>query len=426
MSKWASTPLGVLAEIRTGKLDSNHAVPGGSYPFFTCAPDPLRIDEYAFDCEAVLLAGNNANGVFHLNRYRGKFNAYQRTYVITPKETAATDTGFLFYTLRTLLGTLGHYSQGTATKFLTMRILSQLQIPTPQLAEQRAIARILGTLDDKIELNRRLNQTLEALARALFKSWFVDFDPVVAKAGGRQPVGMNAETARLFPSEFTESTFGRIPKTWKVERLGEHLAATKGLSYKGSGLSDTGRPLHNLNSVLEGGGYKYEGIKWYVGDYAQRHLIRPGDVIVANTEQGHDCLLIGYAAIVPETFRSEAIYSHHLFRLQIRDGSPLSADFVCRLLNTDLMHDTVSGYGNGTTVNMLPAQALEQPEFVRPPEQLISHFSRLAEIARKRCECLVEENRTLAALRDALLPRLLSGEVRVQNVQETGEHANDP
>ncbi|MCG5056436.1 MAG: type I restriction-modification system subunit M N-terminal domain-containing protein [Myxococcales bacterium] len=102
--------------------------------------------------------------------------------------------------------------------------IESFEFDLPPLAEQRAIARILGALDDKIELNRKTNATLEAMARALFKSWFVDFDPVRAKAGGRAPRGMDAETATLFPSEFVESELGRIPTGWRLVPVREVCA----------------------------------------------------------------------------------------------------------------------------------------------------------------------------------------------------------
>lgn len=179
---WTSNKLVDIAEIQTGKLDSNQAEENGIYPFFTCAPTTLRINRHAFNCNAILLAGNNANGIFHIKRYKGRFNAYQRTYVITSKKTDNYDIDFLFYVLMTLTKRLGDFSQGTATKFLTVKILNNLDIPSPPLPEQKAIAHILGTLDDKIELNREMNKTLEAMAGAIFKSWFIDFDPVIDNA----------------------------------------------------------------------------------------------------------------------------------------------------------------------------------------------------------------------------------------------------
>jgi type I restriction enzyme S subunit len=114
-------------------------------------------------------------------------------------------------------------AQATGSTFPNVSAEQLARIPYPQIPEpeQRAIARILGTLDDKIELNRRMNETLEAMARAIFKSWFVDFDPVRAKADGREPAGMDAETAALFPDSFEETELRMVPKGWKVGTVEE-------------------------------------------------------------------------------------------------------------------------------------------------------------------------------------------------------------
>ena len=125
---------------------------------------------------------------------------------------------------------------------LNTEIMSALPFVLPPLNEQQAIAEILGSLDDKIELNRRMNETLEGMARAIFKSRFVDFDPVRAKAAGRRSPGMDRDTAALFPDRFQDSPLGKVPKGWAVASLGEHADATKGLSYKGSGLATAGIP----------------------------------------------------------------------------------------------------------------------------------------------------------------------------------------
>jgi type I restriction enzyme S subunit len=172
-------------------------------------------------------------------------------------------------------------------------------IPLPT---QRAIAHILGTLDDKIELNRRMNATLEAMARALFQSWFVDFDPVRAKLDGRRPAGMDAETAALFPDGFVESAIGPVPKGWRVERFDAHITADRGLSYNGEGLraDGTGLPMHNLNSIYEGGGYKHEGIKYYAGDYREKHLLEPGDMIVTIRSKVSTI----FSSATPQSFQS--------------------------------------------------------------------------------------------------------------------------
>ncbi|HLX26888.1 MAG TPA: restriction endonuclease subunit S [Casimicrobiaceae bacterium] len=300
--------------------------------------------------------------------------------------------------------------------------LRQAVLPVPPVAEQRAITHILGTLDDKIELNRRMNETLESMARALFKSWFVDFAPVRAKAEGRDP-GLARPLADLFPARLVASDLGEIPNGWAMAPLGDYFDAVKGVSYKGDGLADSGMPLHNLNSVYEGGGYKYEGIKYYTGEYRDRHLVRPGDVIVANTEQGHDRLLIGYAALVPALFGDRGIASHHIYRLRAKPGSALTEAFLCHLLNSPRMHDFVSGYANGTTVNMLPIDGVQQPLIACPPSPLVAAFTTLALNMERRREEMISESRALAALRDGLLPRLISGKVRVNVARDIVERA---
>ena len=188
----------------------------------------------------------------------------------------------------------------------------------------------------------------------------------------------------------------------------------KGVSYKGSGLGGTGAPLHNLNSIHEGGGYKYEGIKFYSGAYAERHRVRPGDVIVANTEQGHDRLLIGYAAIVSGFFGADGIASHHIYRLRSRPASWLTTRFLLFLLNSTRMHDLVTGYANGTTVNMLPIDGVQRPPIPVPPRALVDAFDIVASCSEHRREQTVRESRTLTVLRDKLLPKLVSGDLSVK------------
>jgi type I restriction enzyme S subunit len=311
----------------------------------------------------------------------------------------------------------GVAGQTDMAEYVSLTDQRRMHITLPPPNEQRAIAHILGTLDDKIQLNRRMSETLEAIVRALFKSWFMDFEPVRAKAEDRDP-GLPAHIADLFPASFMNSEFGEIPEGWTVATLADHFEAVKGVSYKGSGLGDEGMPLHNLNSVYEGGGYKYEGIKYYSGDYAERHVVVPGDAIVANTEQGHDRLLIGYAAVVPEFFGDRGIASHHIYRLRPRPGSTLTATFLCWLLNSPPMHDVVSGYANGTTVNMLPIDGIQKPLIVRPPTTLVEMFDALAVNAERRREEMISESRTLDALRDELLPRLISGALRVKDAEK--------
>jgi type I restriction enzyme S subunit len=252
----------------------------------------------------------------------------------------------------------------------------------------------------------------------LFKSWFVDFDPVRAKFEGREPPSLDKATAALFPAHFQDSAIGPVPKGWKVERFDAHIIAERGLSYNGAGLRNdgSGMPMHNLNSVYEGGGYKHEGIKYYAGEYRERHTLKPGDMIVTNTEQGFDHLLIGHAAIVPKCYGESGLFSHHIYRVRHTPSSPFSPHYLVELFNNRRWHYWISGFSNGTTINMLPMDALEMPMLVVPPTNLVKEFTDLAEAIHLRVETNLHQSRTLAALRDTLLPRLMSGELSVADV----------
>ncbi len=299
--------------------------------------------------------------------------------------------------------------------YLSLTDQRRLKITLPSSDDQKVIALVLGTLDDKIGLNRRMNATLKTMARALFQSWFVDFDPVRAKLQKRKLNGPYLDTVEFFPAEFEDSSIGPVPKGWKVERFDAHFTADRGLSYTGEGLRDdgTGLPMHNLNSVYEGGGYKHEGIKYYAGEYQERHVLKPGDMIVTNTEQGFDHLLIGHAAIVPDCYGQKGLFSHHIYRVRHKPSSPFSPHYLVELFNNRRWHYWISGFSNGTTINMLPKDALEMPLLVVPPAELVDKFTTLAAAIHSQVEANLQQSRTLAALRDTLLPKLLSGELRV-------------
>ena len=221
--EWKEVTLGEIAIFKTGKLNSNAAISNGEYPFFTCSPETLRINSYAFDQEAILLAGNNAEGNFSIKYYKGKFNAYQRTYVITPIR-GKVDIKFLYYALSLCLKQLKNMSQGTSTKFLTVTILNSFSVKLPSISDQRRIASILSSLDRKIELNNKINADLEEMAQAIFKNWFVDFEPF--KDG-----------------KFVDSELGMIPEGWKVGRLGELCNFKRGKNLLTKNAIDEGVPV---------------------------------------------------------------------------------------------------------------------------------------------------------------------------------------
>lgn len=188
-----------ISLIRTGKLDSNAAEENGIYPFFTCDPQTLCINTWAYDTKAVLLAGNNASGNYTAKYYEGKFNAYQRTYIIESFDDSQLNIRYLCYAMNLQLQLLKTMSAGSTTKFLTIKMLHGLDIPFPCIETQNRIANIFSAYDDLIESNQKQIKLLEEVAQRLYKEWFVDL---------------------RFPGyENTPITDG-VPQGWKKELVG--------------------------------------------------------------------------------------------------------------------------------------------------------------------------------------------------------------
>jgi len=161
--------LGNLCIFQTGKLNSNRAVDGGKYPFFTCSQETFAIDQYSFDQKAILLAGNNAAGKYSVKYYNGKFDAYQRTYVISIKNEDLLSYPYLKEVLNTRLNELRDSSVGSTTKFLTLKLLESLPISLPPISEQREIAEILSAIDEKILVNKKIKNNLTLLKKGLMQ-----------------------------------------------------------------------------------------------------------------------------------------------------------------------------------------------------------------------------------------------------------------
>lgn len=394
----------------------------GPYPYYGAAAIQDWVADYLFDGIFVLVGEDGTvetgDGKLMVQLAQGKIWVNNHAHVLQCE--TEDDTRYLAYALTQV--DAGPFITGAAQPKINMGNLKRVTVPWPTPDIRTGISAIGRAIDDRIDLLRQANATLEAIAQALFKSWFVDFDPVRAKAEGREPEGMDAATAALFPSEFEESELGMIPRGWTTACLQEHVDTERGLSYKGAGLADpeSGLPMHNLNSVLEGGGYKYAGIKFYKGDFKERHIAQAGDIIVANTEQGHHHRLIGFPAIVPRSFQ-RGLFSHHLYRVRIRDDSPITRHWIYRALMTPRVRDQIVGCANGSTVNMLKPAGLQIPCFVLPPGPLCEKFEGLAVSLHDQIETNVALADSLAAIRNTLLPHLISGKLRLPQAEAAEE-----
>ena len=301
---------------------------------------------------------------------------------------------------------------------LSTSAIREAELCIPPIAEQKAIASVLGALDDKIENNRKINETLEEMARAIFKSWFVDFDPVHAKAAGNPPAHMNADTASLFPSTFGDNG---LPDGWTWRKLGDCVSLTKGRSYKSVELQDSDTALVSLKSFLRGGGYRPDGLKAYTGAYKDEQTLVSGDLIVALTDVTQAADVIGKPAIV----RSNSEFKTLVASLDVGIIRPIlpsiSIPFLYCMMMTHDFQTHIYGYTSGTTVLHLGKEGVPQYEFVMPSSETLGKFIAIAEPIFSKIELNESTSNTLAKLRDILLPKLMSGEIRVADAEREVE-----
>jgi type I restriction enzyme S subunit len=348
----------------------------------------------------------------------GRFDKYllsQSQMKLTPDSLRA-DSLFLYYLFSSeeQQDYIRQHAIQTGVPHTNLGILRDTPLLLPTIEEQRAIAHILGTLDDKIELNRKRNETLEAMARALFQSWFVDFDPVRAKAEGRD-TGLPAHIADLFPDSFEDSELGPLPVGWKamrVEDVSERIAMGPfGSSIKVETFVDAGVPVisgqHLRGFMLEDSVFNFITEK-----HAQRLAkaqVRRGDVVFTHAGS------IGQAAFIPEESLYERyVISQRQFFMRC-NHSFVTPSFIALYFGTDggrhkLLANTSS---SGVPSIARPVSYLRTIFIPVPPSAILRQFEFLTAPLLSKYRKNQDNNTSLTQLRDSLLPKLISGEIRV-------------
>lgn len=302
----------------------------------------------------------------------------------------------------------GLLAEATGSTFpnVSFSQLHRLRCYLPPLPEQKAIADILGSLDDKIELNRRTNETLEAMARAIFKSWFVDFDPVHAKSKGRQPDGMDAETAKLFPSSFEESEIGRIPKEWNLT------------------------PFSETVEILSGGTPKTTVVEFWGGNIPWFSVVdspNDSDVFVMETEKTITQSGVDASATQVLPFGTTIISARGTVGKVCITGVPTAMNQSCYGLrgrfgdkgfftyySTRFLVSTLQNHSHGSVFATITRSTFDGVNVITPSLEIIRAFENNVDLLLCRIRSNLIERRVLSSIRDALLPRLLSGDLRVQ------------
>ena len=201
---------------------------------------------------------------------------------------------------------------------------------------------------------------------------------------------------------------------WPVEKLGSFLSLERGLSYKGKFLSDSeGVPMVNLGNILPNSVFRPEKLKFYTGDFKAKVIVKPGDIVVANTDLTQAREVLGSAILIPDLDYPTIICSHHI---SIVRDCRISKHFIHGMLNSPSYRERVIGFATGTTVLALPSETILNCEFALPPNELIIKYDSIAESYYQKSEQLRKENQQLTQLRDTLLPQLMSGQLDVSAV----------
>ena len=315
------------------------------------------------------------------------------------------DPRFISYFLRSL--DLGGYSDKAAVPGVNRNHLHREPVRVPSSkAEQRRIANILGTLDDKIELNRRMNETLEEMARALFKSWFVDFEPVRAKADGRDP-GLPAHVADLFPDRLVDSALGEIPEGWAVKSIGDlaeivggGTPSTKEPAYWDDGAHywATPKDLSRLDVpvLLETGRRITDAGLAKIGS----GLLPVGTVLLSSRAP------IGYLAV------AEVPVAVNQGFIAMKPKESVPSSFLLRW--AEAASEVIVARANGSTFLEISKSNFRPIPVAVPPVPLLEVSGKLLESLHRRVVSNSRESRSLIALRDRLLPELLDGTLNVE------------
>ena len=423
---WQEIPLGCLGRLRKG-VDFGCHQEGSGIPVVKvkdfgdrlfvphCDLDELNDSQTAIpksqllqkDDIVIIRSNGNSERLGLSMIYSGSAQAatYSGCCIRFRPDTKRIDPLFAAYFLRspTCRQRLSAFGCGTGIQNLSQRILSEMPVPLPPLGQQKAIAHVLSTLDNKIELNRRMNETLEAIVAAIFKSWFVDCDHVRAKAGLPKSIG------DLFPDRLVESELGKIPKGWEVQPIREVIDAlfdgphaTPPESAEGpvflriKNLTGTQLDLTNVRHISE-----EHWSRW-----TERVTPKFGDIVFS-----YEAVLGSFALIPPDL---RCCLGRRLALIRPRKSDPFRYFLFHSFVSAPFQRMLIERSTHGSTVDRVPLLDFPNYLLVWPPARVRSVFDEIAESFWAIIHRNQKESRTLAAIRDTLLPKLLSGDIHVE------------
>lgn len=413
----------LVDDSNVGLVGLDAFIPGGSYKSAAEKPysGPFKPDHLAEPGDVLLAMTEQQDGLLaspilipqELGGYEYLIYSHHVAKILITSEFLLSEFIYNFFRVPINRARAAYGNTGTTVQDLPYEVIYEQMIPVPSLKQQDGINTFIATLDRKIQLNIEKSETLENIAQSIFRSWFVDFDPVKAKMAATNPAGMDDATAALFPDSMEDSELGLIPKGWSVSPLGDHLSIVKGKSYKSSELSKSNTALVTLKSFKRGGGYRFDGLKEFVGPYKPEQVIEPGELVTAFTDVTQAADVIGKPALVLPNPK----YSKLVASLDVGIVRPKSEQvgkcFLYQLFLTENFQNHVGGYTNGSTVLHLGKGALEEFRAVLPGRELIVEYEKVAGLLTRQIQEIYLENLSLNNIRQLILPGLISGELQI-------------
>lgn len=400
--RWRASTWGDEIALEYGKALRGHDAAEGPYRVFGSNGPIGWTGEPLAQGPGVILGRKGAYRGVEFSRE--PFFVIDTAYYVVPK--SQLDMRWIYYAVK--YHKLGEIDDGSPIPSTTRTAVYMADLDVPPLAEQRAIAHVLGTLDDKIELNRQRSETLEAMARALFKSWFVDFDPVRAKAEGRD-TKLNKSLVDLFPTRLVDSEVGEIPEGWEVKSLDQIARFLNGLALqKYPPVGDRSMPVIKIAQLRAGNTI---GADRASADIGTDYIVKDGDILFSWSGSLECVLWTG----------GNGALNQHLFKVT----STTYPRWLCYLaVHAHLKEFRRIADGKATTMGHIQRRHLSDAKVVVPPNRLLrainGQLAPIVELLWKR----EAESRSLAALRDTLLPKLISGELRLKDAEKIVERAN--
>ncbi len=399
---WRPSTWGEEISLEYGKSLRNYDKSRGSYRVFG-SNGPIGWTDKPLTAGPGIILGRKG-------AYRGveftlsPFFVIDTAYYVVPK--SELDMRWLYYAIK--YHKLGEIDDGSPIPSTTRAAVYVRELQIPPLSEQRAIASILGSLDDKIELNRRMNETLEGIARALFKSWFVDFDPVRAKMDGQQPNGMSPQIANLFPSEFEHVNGELVPKGWRQSLLANEIGFQGGFAFKSKDWQEEGVPVVKIGSVKPGiiDLDQVSFVSEEIAIQASRYRLGVGDLLIGMTGYVGEVGIVPPAQLLP-------LLNQRVGKFVLSTPGTSSLGFWYCTTRRQEFRSFVEGRSHGTAQANVSASAIMEYPLVLPSPLILHRFNSVSAPVFDRILDNHGQMRMLASLRDTLLPKLLSGELRV-------------